>query len=244
VVLMDNQAIRLYAGVQRAWRRTEPFPPAVALMAVRVDQAIAGMRRVTGIFYEVPGVTTVVNLRSLVEDPVRKVGVIHRGAMADFVAESARWCAAERVELVPYLIPEGGRDVAKAVRTGVRRLWRKDGVDALWVLNDNFYLTPEIIARGWLPALERFEKPVLVGVENFVAPGIKFGTFAVLPDHYGLGAQAAGLLMRLQEDGWRAGEAPALRQPLAITKHLNLRLARKYSRIREDRLREIDRVVE
>jgi hypothetical protein len=163
--------------------------------------------------------------------------------MADFVSESARWCAAENIELVPFLIPEQGADVAKAVRTGVRRLWRKDDVDALWVLNDNFYLTPGIIAEGWLPALERFEKPVLVGVENFVSSGIKFGTFAVLPDHYGLGAQAAGLLMRLQEDNWEAEAKPVMRQPLAITKLLNLKLARKYSRINEDRLMEIDRVV-
>lgn len=243
VVLMDNQAIRLYAGVQAAWRDTVPFPPSIALMAVRVDKAIAGMKRVTGIFYEVPGVTILVNLRSLLKEPVRRVGVIHRGAMADFVTESARWCAAENIQLVPYVIPEHGADVAMAVRSGVRKLWRKDDVDALWVLNDNFYLTPEIIAEGWLPALERFEKPVLVGVENFVSSGIKFGTFAVLPDHYGLGAQAAGLLMRLKEDEWVADDGPAVRHPLAITKLLNLKLARKYSRINEDRLMEIDRVV-
>lgn len=244
VVLMDNEAIRLYAAVQAAWKDATPFPPAVALMAVRVDKAMTGMKRVTGISYEVPGVTTMVNLRSLIQDPVRRVGVIHRGAMADFVKDQAAWCASERIELVPYLIPDGSPDVAKAVRTGVRRLWRKEGVDALWVLNDNFHLTPEIIREGWLPALERFEKPVVVGVENFVSPAAKFGTFAVLPDPYGLGAQAAGLLLRLQEDGWEADETPSLRQPLAITKLLNLRLLRKYSRIHEDRLLEIDRVVE
>lgn len=244
VVLMDNQAIRLYASAQKAWRDSAAYPPAVALMAVRVDKAIAGMRRVTGIFYEVPGVTILVNLRSLIRDPVRKVGVIHRGAMADFVRESAKWCAAENIELVPFALPEQGADVARAVRTGVRRLWRKHGVDALWVLNDNFHLTPEIIREGWLPALRRFEKPVLVGVENFVSPGVKFGTYAVLPDHYALGVQAAGSVLRLQEDGWEADAEPALRQPLAITKLLNLGLARKYSRIHEDRLMEIDRVVE
>jgi hypothetical protein len=243
VVLMDNQAIRLYAAVQAAWKDTSPFPPAIALMAVRVDKAMAGMKRVTGISFEVPGVTTMVNLRSLLKDPVRRVGVIHRGAMEDFVKAQAAWCASERIELVTYRIPDGSPDVAKAVRTGVRRLWRKEDVDALWVLNDNFHLTPEIIREGWLPALERFEKPVVVGVENFVSPAAKFGTYAVLPDPYGLGAQAAGLLLRLQEDGWEADDAPALRQPLAITKLLNLRLARKYSRIHEDRVLEIDRVV-
>lgn len=243
VVLMDNEAIGLYAAVQAAWRDSTPYPLAVALMAVRVDRAVAGLKRATGIAYEVPGVTTFVNLRSLVAEPVRKVGVITRPGMEDFVRANAKWCAAENIELVPYVVPEGRRDVAKAVRDGVRGLGRRQGVDALWVLNDNYFLTPEIIAQGWLPALERFEKPVLVGVENFVSAKARFGTFAVLPDPYGLGAQAAGVVHAFREDGWVTSEAPAVEQPLAVYKLLNLRLARKYSRLHEQRLMEIDKVV-
>jgi hypothetical protein len=33
VVLMDNEAIRLYAAVQKAWKDSAPPPPAVALSA-------------------------------------------------------------------------------------------------------------------------------------------------------------------------------------------------------------------
>jgi hypothetical protein len=244
MVLMDNAAIGLYGEVQAAWRDSVAYPPAVAMMAVRVDKAIAQLKRTTGIFYEVPGVTTLVNLRSLVRDSVRKVGVILRPGMEDFVRENARWCLSENIRLVPYVVGEDRKDLAGAVRDGVRRLWRKEGVDALWILNDNYFLTPGIIADGWLPALQRFEKPVLVGVENFVSGKVKFGTFAVLPDEYGLGAQAAGILHQSQEDGWAVTEAPQLEQPLAIYKLLNLRQARKYSHLDELRLREIDKVVE
>ncbi|MEO6098031.1 MAG: hypothetical protein ABIW76_21155, partial [Fibrobacteria bacterium] len=90
LVLMDNDAIRLYASVQRQWRDSVPFPPSISLMAVRVDREIAKLQRATGIFYEVPGVTILVNLRSLVTGPVRKVGVIVRPSMADFVRENAK----------------------------------------------------------------------------------------------------------------------------------------------------------
>ncbi len=243
VVLMDNDAIKLYAEAQKRWTDSVPYPPSISLMAVRVDQAIAGMGRATGIFYEVPGVTLFVNLRSIVSEPVRKVGVIMRPGMADFVRESAKWCKYENIELVPFEVPEGRRDVARAVRTGVRRLRDRGKVDALWILNDNFFLTPEIVETGWLPALERFRRPVLVGVENFVSAGSGFGTFAILPDHYGLGVQAAGMLLRLKDDDWELEGPAKVDQPLSVYKVLNLAEARRTSKVNEAALVEVDKVI-
>lgn len=243
VVLMDNDAIKLYAEVQKRWKDSVAYPPSIALMAIRVDKAIEGMGRAEGIFYEVPGVTILVNLRSLIAEPVRKVGVIVRPGMADFVRESAKWCKYENIELVPFEVPEDRRDVARAVRTGVRRLRDRSKVDALWILNDNFFLTPEIVEAGWLPALERFRKPVLVGVENFVSERSRFGTFAILPDHYGLGVQAAGMVLRLKDDDWELEGAPKVEQPLSVYKILNLDQARRNSRVNEAALMEVDKVI-
>lgn len=243
MVLMDNDAINLYAEVQRNWKDSVPYPPSISLMAVRVDRALRSLKRSTGIFYEVPGVTILVNLRSLVAEPVRRVGVIVRPSMADFVKENAKWCASENIELVPFEVGEDRMDVARAVRTGVRRLRDRGKVDALWILNDNFFLTPEIIGDGWLPALERFRKPVLVGVENFVSAGSRFGTFAILPDHYGLGVQAAGMILRLREDGWKLGDGTKAEQPLAVVKILNLERARRTSHVNEAALVEVDKVI-
>jgi hypothetical protein len=243
IVLMDNQAIRIHAGAQKVWSDSVPYPPAIALMAVRVDKAIAGLRNTTGIIYEVPAVTIFVNLRSLSEEPVRKVGVITRPYMADFVRESAAWCERERIVLVPHEVPEDRKNVARAVREGIRRLRDRENVDALWILNDNHFLTAEIIREGWIPALERFRKPVLVGVENLVAAGTRFGTYAVLPDHYGLGAQAAGMIVRLKEDGWRMDGSSKVEHPLAVLKVLNLEQARNGMRIRRESLLEVDKVI-
>ena len=243
LVLMDNDAIKLYAEAQKRWKDTLPYPPSISVMAVRVDQAIAGMGRATGIFYEVPGVTLFVNLRSIISGPVRKVGVITRPGMADFVRESAKWCKYENIELVPFEVPQDRRDVARAVRTGVRRLRERGKVDALWILNDNFFLTPGIVENGWLPALERFRKPVLVGVENFVSAQSHFGTFAILPDHYGLGVQAAGMLLRLKDDEWDIEGPAKVEQPLSVYKVLNLEQARKTSKVNEAALVEVDKVI-
>lgn len=243
LVLMDNEAIALYGAVQGQWKDSVPYPPSISMMAIRVDKAIGKMQRAAGIFYEVPGVTILVNLRSLVEGPVRKVGVIVRPSMMDFVREHAKWCKNENIELVPFEVEEGHKDVARAVRRGVRQLCDRDKVDALWILNDNYFLSREIIGDGWIPALERFHKPVVVGVENFVSPGSRFGTFAILPDHYGLGVQAAGKILRLRDDGWMMEGPPKVEQPLAVYKVLNLVQARKSARIRESALVEVDKVL-
>ncbi len=243
LVLMDNEAIALFAAVQGQWKDSVPFPPSISMMAIRVDKAIGKMRRAAGIFYEVPGMTILVNLRSLVEGPVRKVGVIVRPSMMDFVRENAKWCKSENIELVPFEVAEDRMDVARAVRRGVRHLCDREKVDALWILNDNYFLSREIIGDGWLPALERFHKPVVVGVENFVSLGSRFGTFAILPDHYGLGVQAAGMILRLRDDGWVMEGTPRVEQPLAVYKVLNLVQARKSARIRESALVEVDKVL-
>jgi hypothetical protein len=243
LVLMDNEAIALYGDVQRQWKDSVPFPPSISLMAIRVDKAIGKLRNAEGISYEVPGVTILVNLRSLVEGPVRKVGVIVRPSMMDFVREHAKWCKNENIELVPFEVEEGHADVSRAVRRGVRHLCERDKVDALWILNDNYFLSREIIGGGWLPALERFHKPVVVGVENFVSLGSRFGSFAILPDHYGLGVQAAGKILRLRDDQWVMEGPPKVEQPLAVYKVLNLVQARKSARIRDSALVEVDKVL-
>lgn len=243
IVLMDNEAILIHAGAQKLWNDSLPYPPAIALMAVRVDKAIAGIPNTSGIFYEVPGVTILMNLRSLSQEPVRKVGVIARPYMADFVRESAAWCERESIQLVAHEVPEDRKNKARAVREGIRRLRDRENVDALWILNDNHFLTAEIIREGWIPALERFRKPVLVGVENLVSAGSHFGAYAVLPDHYGLGAQAAGMIVRLKEDGWRMDATTRIEHPLAVLKVLNLERARNSMRIRKESLLEVDKVI-
>ncbi len=243
VVLMDNGPISLYGAAQREWTDSIAMPPSICLMAVRVDRAMEGLQRSMGIFYEVPAVITMMNLRNIMKAPLRRVGVVHRHSMDGFIRRQAELCESENIELVQYQISDSTRDVVGAVRAGLHHLTRRENVDAIWIPNDNFYLTPEIIERAWLPGLERYRKPVVVGVENLVSPVIKFGTFAVLPDHYGLGAQAAGLILEGQDDAWDF-EAGTVHHSLAVHKILNIDLTLRYMRINKDRLNEIDILVE
>jgi hypothetical protein len=241
LVLLDNPTVRLY----RVFQATQPpgtrFPPAIVLMAAFLDQASAGLQNTTGISYEVPAVTGFVNLRSLLGRPLRKVGVLYRHGFEGLVARQGELAASEGFMLAGRALDEGDR--LKAVKRGLRRLLDYDHVDAIWVLNDNALVDPALLARAWLPVLRHGHVPVLVGVSSLVSAKLGFGTFAVLPDHRALGAQAARLIDDLAEANWVVGARRA-QLPIAVEKVLDIDLARSLGPIREEKLREVDRLIE
>ena len=65
----------------------------------------------------------------------------------------------------------------------------------------------------------------------------------MLPDHQGLGAQAAGLLNAVAENGWQASDVD-LEYPLSVERALDVQFARRKLRLKEQRLATIDRLVE
>lgn len=241
LVLLDNPTVRLY----RAFQSTQPpgtrFPPAVVLMAAFIELACSGLQNTTGISYEVPAVTGFVNLRHLLGLPLHKIGVLYRNGFEGFVARQGELAAAEGLTFVGRTLDDGDR--LNAVKRGLRRLLDYDHVDAIWVLNDSVLLQPELLARAWLPALRHAHVPVVVGVSSLVSAKMALGTFAVLPDHRALGRQAAVLIDDLAGADWVVGEhGPLL--PVAIEKVLDVGMARALAPIREERLREVDHLIE
>jgi len=106
----------------------------------------------------------------------------------------------------------------------LKHLLNRDDLDALWVVNDNALLNSRVIQNAWLPALKRFNKPVIVGVDGLTSKTLAFGTLTVIPDHYAMGIQAAGLIGELMENNWKL-ENNLVFHPIAIHKLLNLKLA-------------------
>jgi len=239
VVLIGNQAMNLYAQYQKQERG--PYPPAVVLMASFFEQQRSRLQNTTGIAYEIPGITTFVKLRSFVYRPVQRVGVIHRPLFAGYVKEQRGLAAVEKVELVGY---EVGDDPGPyQIRRALDHLSRREKVDAIWVLNDNVLLQPELIAKGWLKMLHQNPIPVVVGVGSLVDARLHFGSFAMLPDHSALGLQAANLVFKLSQEGWKAGATP-VELPLSVQSVIDLPWARQRLQFREDALDRIDRIVQ
>lgn len=239
VVLMGNQVVNLYRAYQRS--SPGPYPPAVVLMASFFEEQRDLLQNATGIAYEVPGVTTFVQLRSFVYRPVQRVGVIYRPLFQHYLRKQGELGRSEQITLVEREVSD--EPGVYEIRAALTELIKVERVDAIWVLNDNALLTPELIGKGWLKVLHKHPTNVVVGVSNFVDSRLHFGSFAMLPDHAGLGVQGANLIYKLANNGWHASSAP-VELPLSVQSVIDLPWTRQHFQFREDALERIDRVIE
>jgi hypothetical protein len=241
VVLMNNVTVNLYRQYQESKGAT-PAPPAVVVMASFLEKLRATLPHSTGIAYEVPGVTAFRNLRSIINSPVRKVGVVYRPVFREFIERQKELAATEQVELVAV---EVGKEVtADDLRAAIIALAEKNKVDALWMINDNGLIRDgRFLDETWRPALRAVKLPLIVGLPNLVDPLSPLGTLAVVPDHETLGLQTANLIFDVADDGWRV-EDHAIEQPLSVKTVVDIKQAREHFGLQPDALRHIDRVAE
>jgi hypothetical protein len=242
VVLMNNSTVRLYRDYQRAHPGAK-FPPAVIVMTSFLEDIRHELAGVTGIAYEVPGVTAFVSLRAIVEVPVTRVGVLHSRYSRGFVERQRALAAKEQIALIPVEV-SAEQPTLWDVRNALRALRSVHHVDALWVLNDNRLLRDgRFLIDAWTPALESLGLPVVVGAAPLVNPQAPFGTFAMLPDHAALGIQTANLILDLADDDWRIDRHP-VELPLSTISVLDVEQARARFGLRPDALNRVDKPID
>lgn len=241
VVLLNNPTVRLYQRYAQGLPASAPKLPVVILMSSFLEEFHRQIPGATGIAYEVPLITSVVNLRTFLDRKIHRVGVLARPALSRYVSRQQKLAAMEEISIIELQVDERPDDdeIAEAVDV----LCSKVKIDALWVLNDNVLLHPESIASAWLPALERCSLPVIVGVGALVNPEVHFGSFAMLPDHEALGVQAADLIYELADADWRVEES-SVELPLSVETTVDIAQAREYLDFKEKMLPNVDVVVD
>jgi ABC-type sugar transport system substrate-binding protein len=240
VVLMDNPTVRLFRAYQKG--KQGPPLPALVVMASFLEEVRGELANATGVTYEVPGVSAFVNLRSVIERPVNRVGVVHRPSFRGFIERQKGLAAREQVTLVSAEVPA---DASVAdVRRALRSLRSSGNIDALWVLNDNALLRDaRVLEQAWRPEIARMGVPVVVGVSTLVSDEARFGTFAVLPDLEALGVQAANVLFEVSDSGWNASAHP-VELPVSTVTVVNMRQVRGQFGLRAGATRRIDKGIE
>lgn len=241
VVLVENNAVGLYQKYQKANPKAE-FPPSIALAALFVDRYVGKLKNATAIRYEIPAVTSIVNMRAILKNDVKKVGVVHREWMKPIIEQNAKYCRAEGIELVSISLPNKDGKLDKKLKSGLDNLRKKD-VDAIWVLNDNALLNGKMLKNAWFPVMKKSKLPVIVGVDLFLKSDWNFGSFAIVPDHYSLGVQAASIIGEIMEEDWEIGDRD-VEQPVSVKKIVNTTvLENKKIQFKQDKLSAMDEVV-
>jgi putative ABC transport system substrate-binding protein len=242
IVLMNNATVGLYREYQRAHLGQGPMPPSVVVMASFVDELRPTLVNATGIAYEVPGVTAFVDLRSVINAQVRRVGVVYRPSFRQFIDRQKQLAEREQIELVPIEVGKG--IYADRLRSALHGLLIDQRVDALWMLNDNELIkSSEYLDQTWRAELRNVNVPLVVGVANLVNPRMPLGSFAVVPDHEALGLQAANLIFDLSDNGWRA-EEHGVELPLSVKTLADVRELREKFGLKDDALQHIDQALE
>lgn len=245
VVLMDNRAINLYRCYQNFCSDSIEYPPAIACMGVDIGQAVKGMKNIRGVSYEIPIVTSMVNLRSILGIPIKRVGVVHREFMNEFVRINKEYCNKENLSIISCPLPDSivryykNNDCYDKIRSELKRLIVFGHIDAFWIPNDNSILKPEMLKNVWIPLLQKYRKPIVVCVQVLVNPALDFGTFAVLPDHVSLGSQIADVIFEIMDNDWEI-DKKIIEPPLSIKKTLNLSQAKKHFNFNEKNLGKLD----
>ena len=234
VVLLNNSTARIY----RKWARTTATRPvSIILMASFAEELQRSIPNSVGIAYEVPAVTSFVGLRALGK-PVNRVGVVYRKALAHYVSAQQGLAKVESISFVSEELPE--QFEARDLKAALVRM-KRAGVDVLWLPNDNGLLTRLLVAKVWLPYLDRLELPVIVGVPSLVRADYAFGVYGAIPDPEALAIQAADLIIDLSQKDW-SSEGQSVRLPLSAKTYVSAPLSRRFGVLAE-RLQNVDVVV-
>jgi ABC-type uncharacterized transport system substrate-binding protein len=207
-----------------------------------LEQSYRGVQNATGIAYEVPGVIQFVKLRSIVSNPVRRVGVVYREPFRSYIERERNLAKMEQVEIVAKEVSR--EPDQSALQASLAQLLSADQVDALWVLNDNALLTPELIASAWVPAVNGERRvPVIVGVPSLLSKNYPVGSFAMVPDYGALGVQTANLVFDLAEQGFKLRDR-GIKLPISIKTLVPLERGRLHFGLKPGGLESVEQVSE
>ncbi len=220
LVLMDNLGVKAYYRYQQNHPKAS-YPPAIVVATLFAHRVVDQIENSTAILYEIPAVTSLVDLRKVVKKPIRKVGVIYRKPLTETFTQQQDYCKLEDIELVGVRVDSDPS--VRQLKRAIKKIMKKE-VDALWVMNDGDLLNKELIVKGWIPQLKRFKRPTVVGIKSLINTNFNFGDYAVYPDHYELGHQTAGIIFDLMDEEWVLNDSFTPAQPISIFKNMNLTL--------------------
>ncbi len=243
VVLMNNRSISLFKKYQATMPEGTKAVPSVSLMGILVDDMIDGMQNAYGIEYEIPIVTSAVNLRTIMgKDKVKKVGIVHRANLGSFIEENRNYCKNEGISLETIEI--GSNNVEKDLQKALKTLVKEHSVDVIWVPVDNKLVNKNLLINVWIPFQKKNTMSIVVGVNTLVNPKFHFGTFAVLPDHVALGSQAASVIYDIMDNNWEVEDNGAAQPPLSVYTILNYPDNKAYFGLAKESLMGVDKILE
>ena len=244
VALMNNRSISLYKKYQSTLKEGDKIVPSVSLMGILVKSMISGLKNSYGVEYEIPIVTSAVDLRTIMGDkkPIKSIGIVHRSNLNEFIKTNKAYCEQEGIKLVTIEIEKDKID--SDLKKELTNLVKKENVDAIWVPVDNKLVNKKLLMNAWIPFEKKYKMPIIVGVGSLVNPKFHFGILGVLPDHVALGSQAASVIYDIMDNGWQVDDNGGTQPPLSVYTILNYPDAKAFFGLDKEHLVGVDKILE
>ena len=228
MLLMDNQAVTYGIKYNQDKNKKTKLVPGVAAMGLNLKKYLSDIRGMSGITYEVPGLTLITRFRYIVNQPLKRILTFYRGSeFSDLIADTKAQLKREKIELLAMDVEKEGKDkksIVKFLDENLKETVNGKKVDGVLVLNDNALLNPETFGPIWVARAREFKVPFLCGIENFALRKLDFCTYAASPNHKALGQQVAEQILTIIEDG---EEDVGVEYILSVVQTLNLERAMK-----------------
>lgn len=240
IILMDNQGVNYYLRYQRE-NASQKFPPTIIVSTLSADQLVPKVINSSAILYEVPAVTSLVDLRKMmVRRKIQRVGTIYRSAYKKTFEEQKNFCSLEQIELIGIEVDD---DISESkLKSAIKKL-KKLKTDAIWVMNDPGLMSESLLKRVWIPQLKRQKQPIVVGIKILINTRLTFGDYAIYPDQYELGLQLGDKLFDLKGMRWNPSTTDIF-QPISLKKSINVhRLNLKGISYQKSYLSEFEQVI-
>jgi len=195
IVLMDNKPLDCALKYNLAQTSDSKRMRGVALMGLNLKAILKGNAFISGIAFESPAYTLLIQYRYVVKKPLKHVLAFYRKSLfQETMAAATKQLLTEGVQLEAVNVEAEGvsKDaVAHFVSENLKKYaTQTDRYDVVWVLLDSGILTQSLFQEVWLPVARSSKIPFVTGAEELVMPELDFATFAVTPNFSDLANQA------------------------------------------------------
>jgi hypothetical protein len=167
-----------------------------------LDQSDIYMNNAAGITFLPPVILGVEKLQKQVQKDIRTVGIIHPREMRKMIIDNSESCVLKGVSLIMKSAPDRNSSLFLDAVTDALKIFKKQKVDALWIVEDESLLQLPLVRDVWEPFIAKSGIPTIVNNEAFLAAPWNIGTVCIVPEPQQVSSQIAKKIRELERDNW------------------------------------------
>lgn len=227
MIIMDNSSVKTLKAYQS---KNGSKVPVFATMMLQVENSVKELKNTSGIKFEIPAFTVFSNLKYISKGAFKTVTVFYRKNFAELIKSSQKMLARENISLNAKCIDcekdIKPKKVYKRLKNLLDEAEDEDKLEVVWVLADNVILTPKLMKKFWIKKVVKKKVPVVVPLDGWVNPKMKFGMLAFNPDYPRLGGQISQMVREVFENE-SSTEEIGFEELISVYGVLNSKMAKK-----------------